>query len=282
MKIGKYEIKVMHTGTFALDGGAMFGIIPKIMWSRINPPDDQNRITLGAKVLLLESESKKILIDTGFGLNWDEKFNNIYRVDNSINTLANSLMTENIKEDEITDVLLTHLHFDHTGGSTRLENGKWVPTFPNAKYHVQKKHFDWALNPSEKDRASFINNRFLPLAENGILSFIDGEEEFDEHIKFLPVNGHTFSQQMIKISDQSDTLIYCGDLFPTSSHIPIPYVMGYDLEPLVTIAEKKKILPQAINENWKLFFEHDPEIIMATIATDGKSFMLNEVFEEMI
>ena len=258
MKIGKYEIKVLHTGTFALDGGAMFGIIPKIMWSRINPPDEQNRITLGAKVLLLESESKKILIDTGFGLNWDEKFNNIYRVDNSINTLANSLMTENIKEDEITDVMLTHLHFDHTGGSTRLENGKWVPTFPNAKYHVQKKHFDWALNPSEKDRASFITNRFLPLAENGILSFIDGEEEFDEHIKFLPVNGHTFSQQMIKISDQSDTLIYCGDLFPTSSHIPIPYVMGYDLEPLVTIAEKKKVLPQAINENWKLFFRPVP------------------------
>lgn len=282
MKIGKYEIKVLHTGTFALDGGAMFGIIPKIMWSRINPPDDQNRITLGAKVLLLESESKKILIDTGFGLNWDEKFNNIYRVDNSSNTLSNSLMNLNLKEDEITDVFLTHLHFDHTGGSTKFESGKWIPCFPNAKYHVQKKHFEWAMNPSEKDRASFIDNRYLPLAENGILTFIEGEKEFDDFIKFIPVNGHTFSQQMIKISDQSDTLLYCGDLFPTSSHIPIPYVMGYDLEPLVTISEKKKILPQAVDEKWKLFFEHDPEIIMATVTTNGKSFMLDEIFEEMI
>lgn len=281
MKIGKYEIRVLETGFFALDGGAMFGIIPKTIWNRSNPADTENRITLGAKSLLLISDSKKILIDTGYGDYWDEKFKSIYRVE-GFKSIDNSLQELGIKSDEITDVLLTHLHFDHTGGSTKLENGKWHPAFPNAAYHVQKNHFDWAMNPTEKDKASFISNRFLPLVEEGILKFTIGESEFDENIKFIPVNGHTFSQQMIKISDSSDTLLYCGDLFPTSSHIPIPYVMGYDLEPLVTIQEKKKILPIAIEQNWKLFFEHDPEIMMATVTTNGKSFMLNQIYEEFI
>ncbi len=282
MKIGKYELKVIETGVFGLDGGAMFGIIPKPLWSKFNPADEQNRVTLHARNLLLASDSRKILIDTGIGSDWDEKFKQIYRLDQSELTLSDSLNKLKIKPEDITDVLLTHLHFDHTGGSTFLKNGNWIPTFPNAKYYIQKKHFEWAINPTERDRGSFIQNRFLPLHNEGLLNFIDGEVQFDDEIEFLTINGHTSFQQMIKVHDSSNTVLYCGDLFPFTSHIPIPYVMGYDLQPLVTVQEKKKILPIAIEQNWKLFFEHDPEVIMATVAESQRGFSIDQVFTEMI
>jgi len=282
MKIGKYELKVIETGVFGLDGGAMFGIIPKPLWSKFNPADEQNRVTLHARNLLLLSDLRKILIDTGIGSDWDEKFIRNYRLDQSENTLSNSFNKHGIKPDEITDVLLTHLHFDHTGGSTYLKDGKWVPTFPNAKYYVQKKHFEWALNPTEKDRGSFIQNRFMPLHNEGLLNFIEGDVSFDDEIEFITINGHTSFQQMIKVHDSSNTILYCGDLFPFTSHIPIPYVMGYDLQPLVTIQEKKKILPIAVEQNWKLFFEHDSEVIMATVAESQGKFSIDKVFTEMI
>ena len=282
MKIGKYELKVIETGVFGLDGGAMFGIIPKPLWSKSNPADEQNRVSLNARNLLLVSDSRKILIDTGIGSDWDEKFIRNYRLDQSEKTMSNSFNKHSIKTDEITDVLLTHLHFDHTGGSTYLKDGKWIPTFPNAKYYVQKKHFEWALNPTDRDRGSFIQNRFLPLHNEGLLNFIDGEIQFDDEIEFITINGHTSFQQMIKVHDSSNTVLYCGDLFPFTSHIPIPYVMGYDLQPIVTVQEKKKILPLAIEQNWKLFFEHDPEVVMATVAESQGKFSIDKVFTEMI
>jgi len=282
MKIGKYELKVIETGVFGLDGGAMFGIIPKPLWSKFNPTDEQNRVTLHARNLLLLSDSRKILIDTGIGSDWDEKFIRNYRLDQSKFTLLNSLDKLKIKTEDITDVLLTHLHFDHTGGSTYLKNGNWIPTFPNAKYYVQKKHFEWALNPTDRDRGSFIQNRFMPLHNEGMLNFIDGDVSFDDEIDFLTINGHTSFQQMIKVHDSENTVLYCGDLFPFTSHIPILYVMGYDLQPLVTVQEKKKILPIAIEQNWKLFFEHDPEVIMATVAESQRGFSIDKVFTEMI
>jgi len=282
MKIGKYELKVIETGVFGLDGGAMFGIIPKPLWSKFNPTDEQNRVTLHARNLLLISDSRKILIDTGIGSDWDEKFIRNYRLDQTENTMFRSLNNFGIKPDEITDVLLTHLHFDHTGGSTYLKDGKWIPTFPNAKYYVQKKHFEWALSPTDRDRGSFIQNRFMPLHNEGLLNFIDGEVQFDNEIEFLTINGHTSFQQMIKVHDSSNTVLFCGDLFPFTSHIPIPYVMGYDLQPLVTVQEKKKILPIAIEQNWKLFFEHDPEVIMATVAESQRGFSIDQIYTEMI
>jgi glyoxylase-like metal-dependent hydrolase (beta-lactamase superfamily II) len=282
MKIGKYELYTIETSIFALDGGAMFGIIPKPLWNKSNPSDDKNRVTLHARNLLLVSGTRKILIDTGIGANWDEKFSRIYRLDQSEFALGKSLENLKIQASEITDVLLTHLHFDHTGGSTNLHDGKWFPTFPNAKYYVQKKHFDWAMNPIEKDRASFIHPRFLPLHQEGLLNFVNGSEQFDDEIEFIPINGHTISQQMVKISDSSNTVLYCADLFPFASHIPIPYVMGYDLQPMVTIEEKKKILLMAIDQNWKLFFEHDPEVVMATVAESQHGFSIDQVFTEMI
>jgi glyoxylase-like metal-dependent hydrolase (beta-lactamase superfamily II) len=171
MKIGKYDITTLETGTFALDGGAMFGIIPKPLWETTNPADDKNRITLKAKCMLMRSDNKIILVDTGMGSFWDEKFQKIYDVDQSDNTLLNSLKKYNLAPSDITDVIITHLHFDHTGGSTVFENGKWIPAFPKAKYHVQKKHFRLATNPTDKDRGSFIRERFMPLAEEGVLEF---------------------------------------------------------------------------------------------------------------
>lgn len=282
MKIGKYELKVIETGVFGLDGGAMFGIIPKPLWSKFNPADDQNRVSLHARNLLLVSNSRKILIDTGIGSDWDEKFKQIYRLDQSELTLSDSLNKLKIKPEDITDVLLTHLHFDHTGGSTYLKDGNWIPTFPNAKYYVQKKHFEWALNPTDRDRGSFIQNRFMPLHDEGLLNFTEGEVQFDDEIEFLIINGHTSFQQMIKVHDSSNTVLFCGDLFPFTSHIPIPYIMGYDLQPLITVQEKKKILSIAIEQNWKLFFEHDPEVIMATVAESQRGFSIDQVFTEMI
>jgi len=281
MKIGKYKLTAIDTVTFGLDGGAMFGIIPKPLWQKYNPADDQNRVTLGARSLLLESESRKILIDTGIGEFWDDKFKSIYRFDKVENTLISSLGKLNINKDDITDVLLTHLHFDHTGGSTTFEDGKWVPTFPNAKYYVQKEHYNWAINPSDRDRASFVQNRFVPLNENGVLQLVNRDFKLDNEFEVIIINGHTFAQQMIKISDGTKTLLYCGDLLPFSSHIPLPYIMGYDLQPLVTLNEKKELYPKAIEENWLLFFEHDPEVVAATITKNDKGFYLKEVFTEL-
>lgn len=278
MKIGKYHLSAIETITFGLDGGAMFGIIPKPLWQKFNPADQQNRVTLGARSLLLEDGKRKILIDTGIGDGWDEKFKSIYRFDRIENTLLTSLQSKNIYPDQITDVILTHLHFDHTGGSTSFINGKWEPTFPNAKYYVQKKQYEWAINPSDRDRASFFKDRFVPLNDEGILKLIEPDYKIDAELDFIIINGHTFSQQMIKISDSSNTLLYCGDLLPFSSHVPLPYIMGYDLQPLVTLQEKKDLYPRAIEENWILFFEHDPEVVAATITKNDKGYYLKDVF----
>lgn len=281
MQIGKYKLTVVNTGYFRLDGGAMFGIIPKNLWEKTNPPDEQNRIKLATRNLLLENGERKILVDTGMGNKWNDKAKTIYDIDQKKHSIEISLGKLNVKPGDITDVILTHLHFDHTGGSTKSENGRIVPTFPNAKYYVQKKNYEWAMNPSDRDRGSYLKENFSPLFEEGILKLLDEKGKFDDEIDFVIVNGHTFSQQLLKISDSSNTILYCCDLFPTTSHIPLPYVMGYDLQPLVTVAEKKKILPLAVEENWKLFFEHDPETICATVINTEKGFKVGEKFNKL-
>jgi len=278
MKIGKYEIKIVLTGFFSLDGGAMFGIIPKPLWEKTNPADSSNRITLATRNLLLQSDSKNILIDTGMGNKWSEKEKTIYAVDENI-SLESALNEHNLRKEDITDVILTHLHFDHTGGSVEIENEKLIPAFPNAKYYVQKQNFEWAKNPSDRDKGSYIKQNFMPLFENGVLNLIDGESHFDDEIEFLIINGHTFGQQMIKISDSQNTLLYCADLLPFVSHIPLPYIMGYDLQPMITLEEKKKYLQKALDGNWKIFFEHDPETAMVTLKSTDKGIRVNERFD---
>ncbi|MCX7876582.1 MAG: MBL fold metallo-hydrolase [Melioribacteraceae bacterium] len=278
MKIGKYSLHVIENYQFALDGGAMFGIIPKPLWQNNNPSDELNRIKLVDRNLLLISDTKKILIDTGIGNYWDEKFKRIY--DLKENETKNSLAGLKIEPNEITDVILTHLHFDHTGGSTKFENDKWLPAYPNAKYYIQQKHFEWAINPSERDKGSFIKERFLPLAKEGLLVQTN-ETEFDDEISFIVVNGHTFSQQLVKISDGNKTILFCGDLIPYVTQIPIPYIMSYDLQPLITIEEKKNVLNKAVEENWLLIFEHDPYFTASTVSKNDKGFFAQNKFIEL-
>lgn len=280
MQIGKYKIKTILSGYIALDGGAMFGIIPKPLWVKTNPADELNRVTLSTRNLLLISEDKKILIDTGMGNKWDEKSRNIYRIDPTIE-LEQTLELNGVKAGEITDVLLTHLHFDHTGGSTKEVNGKLIPAFPNARYFVQKKNFEWALNPSDRDKGSYIKENFEPLVKEGVLNLIDGEINFDENISFRIINGHTFAQQMIKISDSSNTVLYCADLMPFVSQIRIPYVMGYDLQPMITVQEKKKYLQLAADENWYLYFGHDPQFAAATVKHSEKGIIQDKTFLDL-
>lgn len=281
MKIGNYNLSVIETGTLGLDGGAMFGVVPKALWQKTNPADQSNRVKLAARNLLLESGDRKILIDTGIGNGWDEKFVKIYSIDQTENSLFNSLKEKGIAPEDITDVILTHLHFDHTGGAVVFDGEKVLPAFPNAKYYVRKKQFEWANNPSDRDKGSFVKNRFNTLYDEGILALIDEGKEFDEGIELFEVNGHTFSQQLVKISDNSKTLFYCADLIPFASHLHIPYVMGFDLQPLITVLEKKEYLFQAVEENWYLFFEHDPKIVSATVELTNKGYKAKDTFERL-
>jgi glyoxylase-like metal-dependent hydrolase (beta-lactamase superfamily II) len=190
-------------------------------------------------------------------------------------------MKAGLRAEEITDVILTHLHFDHTGGSTIIKNGKLSPSFPNAKYYVQKENFEWAFNPTDRDKGSYIKDNFMPLMEFGVLNLLNGETQFDENLNLIVVNGHTIGQQLIKISDSSKTMLYCGDLIPTASHIPLPYIMGYDLQPLVTLEDKTKILKNAYDEKWMLFFEHDPYASYASIARTEKGYKAENIYNEL-
>jgi len=278
MKIGKYTVHIIDSGYFGLDGGAMFGVVPKPLWEKTNPADEQNRIKLAARNLLLVSDSKKILFDTGMGNKWSEKNKKIYAVDHVSSSLERSLSGLNLTRGDITDVIITHLHFDHSGGCTVYNNSKLEPAFPNATYYIQKQQYQWAVNPSEKDQGSFFKDDFVPLKEEGVLLQIEGEKKFDDEIDLIVVHGHTFGQQLLKISDLSNTLFYCCDLFPTVSHIPIPYMMGYDIQPLITVEEKKKLLKTALDEDWKLFFAHDPEIAYATLKSTDKGIRVKDRF----
>lgn len=280
MKIGKYHLYTVLSSYFGLDGGAMFGIIPKPLWEKTNPADEVNRVTLATRNLLLISDSRKILIDTGMGNKWDDKSKNIYRIDTKLD-LELALEQSGIKAEDITDVLLTHLHFDHTGGSTKIVDGKLIPTFPNARYHVQKQNFEWAMNPSDRDRGSYIKENFEPLANEGLLNLLTNTE-FDDFISFEIINGHTFGQQMVKISDAVNTVLYCADLLPFVSHIRLPYIMAYDLQPLVTLSEKKKYLKKAVDENWILYFGHDPEYAAVTLKQSDKGIVQDKVFVDLI
>ncbi len=192
--------------------------------------------------------------------------------------LGTSLEALGVKPDDITDVLLTHLHFDHAGGSTYRDDGVLKPTFPRARYFVQKRHWEQAMNPTEKDRGSFMSEDFLPLREHGLLEFTDGEGEIFPDISLLVMDGHTSAQQLPRISDGKKTLLYACDLFPTTSHIPLPYIMAYDLRPLKTLEEKKKILAEAAEDKWIIFFEHDPHTVAGTVMRSDKGFVFENPY----
>lgn len=273
LTIGPYTLTPIETGRFALDGGAMFGVVPKNLWSKSNPPDEQNRIPMAMRALLVQGNGKNILIDSGMGEKYDDKLRSIYKLDNSGGTIITSLAEVGLKPEDITDVLQTHLHFDHCGGSVmQTADGKLVPTFPNARHYVQKEALAWARKPTEKDRASFLKNDWEPLAAEGMLEEIDGAGEWLPGINLHIFNGHTKAQQLPEITDGTKHVFFCADLVPTKAHINFPYVMGYDNFPLTTLEEKKRIIPQMYEEKWMLFLEHDPVDALVTIEATERGF----------
>jgi glyoxylase-like metal-dependent hydrolase (beta-lactamase superfamily II) len=276
MRIGAYEITSLETGRFSLDGGAMFGVVPWVFWSKLIPPDERQRIALAARSWLVRGNGKNILVDTGNGTKWSDKLKDIYNLDMSTADLLTSLAGAGLKPEDITDVILTHLHFDHTGGSTTLVKRELVPTFPNARYYVQKKHWELSGHPTEKDRGSFMRDDFVPLMDHRVLELVDGEGELFPGIELLVTNGHTSAQQLPKISDGKSSILFCCDLLPTTAHLPWPYVMGYDVRPLVTLEEKRKIVTRAFDEHWILFLQHDPTAEAVTLKPTDKGFTVDQ------
>jgi glyoxylase-like metal-dependent hydrolase (beta-lactamase superfamily II) len=250
----------------------MFGVVPKTLWQRSYAPgDERNRIPMAAKALLLRSAERTILVDTGNSPMMPAKLLDIYGISYEQYSLEASLEIAGVRPAEVTDVVLTHLHFDHAGGAVAPDGG---PRFTNATYYVQREQFDWAQAPSEKDRASFMPEYYQPLVDAGVLELLDGSGEVLPGIHVDPLFGHTAAMQSVRVTDGSSTLFYPADLMPTSAHVPVPYVMGYDNHPLTTIAEKKRLLPQIIDEGWIVVFEHDAFRDAATIVAGERGPVL--------
>lgn len=259
------RVQPVVEATFGLDGGAMFGIVPRPLWNRNNPADENNRIDLACRCLLVEYEDRRVLIDVGIGRQWSEKETSIYKIDAS-HELHGTLQEHGVQADEIDDVILTHLHFDHAGGLTRTEGGRSVPTFPDAHHWVQKQNWAWAQSPSARDSGSYRPQDFSFLESGDVeLTLIDGIDEIMPGIEVLPCHGHTFGMQIVKVSTADHTYVHLADLIPTTSHLRDPYVMGYDLQPLETVREKREILYHAARNDWILVFEHDPETSMGRV-----------------
>jgi len=276
MQIGPYTLYSIETSEFALDGGAMFGIIPKPLWEKKASADDQNRISMVTRSLLLVSEDRKIIVDTGNGSKWQEKFKDIYRIELDNMNMERSLNKYGFNADGITDVYCTHLHFDHIGGNTQLIDGRLEPTFPNATYWVQSENWELANSPSEKDAGSFMSDDWSVLEENEMIQFVDGKESFLPGIENHLTYGHTTGMMHPIIGDSSQKLIYMADLIPMAAHIPLPWVMAYDIHPVQTVEEKREILPKIVDEEWTIFFEHDPVFQAAKVDFDGKHYQLKE------
>lgn len=277
MKLGAFDIEPVTDGRFRLDGGAMFGVVPKILWEKCCQPDEQNRISLGLNCLLIRTGRKNILLDTGLGDKEDAKFQEMFAVER-IPTLRDSLKMQGLDPEDIHMVVNTHLHFDHAGGNTVRENGAIVSTFPRAKYFVQRGEYEDAARANERTRASYRRENFTPVAHVDQWEFMDGETELVPGVSVVVTEGHTRHHQSIKIESEGQIAFYLGDLIPTVSHLPLPYIMGYDLYPLQTLETKRWVLDRALSENWLLVFEHDPRVLMGRVRKDieGK-FYLEEV-----
>ena len=265
----------INTGYFKLDGGAMFGVVPKSIWHKINPADGNNLCSWALRCLLIEDENRLILIDTGLGDKQDAKFFGHYHLHGN-DTLDKSLAGHGFDRDDITDVILTHLHFDHCGGSIMREGDQLVPAFKNAMYWSDRTHWDWAIRPNDREKASFLKENILPIEQSGQLRFVqpgyiieegtipDNPEaplafnSFSNNISIRYVNGHTAAMMLPQIKYRDKTIVYMADLLPSQGHIPIPYIMAYDMFPLKTLHEKKSFLQEAAANDYILFFEHDP------------------------
>ena len=274
----------IETGNFKLDGGAMFGVVPKTIWNRTNPADDNNLIDLAARCLLIEDGNKLILIDTGMGNKQSEKFFGYYSLWGT-HSMDKSLAKHGFHRDDITDVFMTHLHFDHCGGSVQWNQDKtgYEPAFKNAKFWSNENHWEWATKPNPREKASFLSENILPMQESGQLNFIqrpEGDFLSQSALGFgiFFADGHTEKQMIPHIQYKDKTIVFCADLLATAGHIPIPYVMGYDTRPLLTMPEKEKFLNAAAENNYYLFLEHDAHNEIITVEKTEKGVRLKERF----
>jgi len=281
------KLYTVNTGYFKLDGGAMFGVVPKSIWNKINASDENNMCNWALRCLLIEDGNRLILIDNGIGDKQDEKFFSFYYLHGD-DTLDKSLAKLGFSKDDITDVLLTHLHFDHCGGSIAREGDKLVPEFKKATYWSNKPHWDWAVKPNEREKASFLKENILPIQESGQLKFIQvsqasenklGHTPFAENISVRFVSGHTQAMMLPQINYKEKTVVYMADLLPSAGHIPLPYVMAYDMFPLTTLQEKKSFLQEAVENNYILFFEHDPQIECCDLQTTDRGIRPKNTFK---
>ncbi|MFS4446036.1 MBL fold metallo-hydrolase [Maribacter sp. 2307UL18-2] len=272
----------VETGNFKLDGGAMFGVVPKVIWQRTNPADANNRIDIAARSLLIEDGDRLILIDTGMGNKQSDKFFGYYDRWGD-HTIDDSLKKIGFHRDDITDVFMTHLHFDHCGGSIQWNHDRtgFEPAFKNALFWTDERHWNWAVNPNVREKASFLKENLWPMKESGQLKFVSrGEDSFVENSELgfdiLFVDGHTEKQMIPHIRYQNTTLVFTADLIPTVGHIPVPYVMGYDTRPLLTLSEKGAFMDKAVQNNYVLFFEHDAHHEICTLRETEKGVRLKE------
>lgn len=273
------KLHAIETGLFKLDGGAMFGVVPKSIWNKTNPADENNLCTWAMRCLLIEDGDRLILVDNGIGNKQDEKFLRHYYLHGD-DTLDKSLKAKGFNKDDITDVFLTHLHFDHCGGSIIREGEKLRPAFKNAFYWSNEKHWDWAVNPNDREKASFLKDNILPIQESGQLRFIADKDgvEFHEGVNIRFAYGHTDAMMLPQIQYKGRTLVYMADLLPSVGHIPLPYVMAYDMFPMKTLTEKKAFLQEAADNNYILILEHDSQNECCTLKETEKGIRLDETF----
>jgi glyoxylase-like metal-dependent hydrolase (beta-lactamase superfamily II) len=272
------QLYTINTGFFKLDGGAMFGVVPKTMWNKLNPADENNMCNWAMRSLLIQDGNKLILVDNGIGDKQDAKFFSHYYL-NGNDSLEKSLAQHGFHASDITDVLLTHLHFDHCGGSIKKENEKYVTAFPNATYWSDSRHWEWATNPNDREKASFLKENILPISDSGQLKFVDkNEDEFFDSIKIRYAFGHTDAMMLPEVEYKGKKIVFMADLIPAAAHIPVPFVMAYDMFPMKTLTEKKSVLTEACEKEMILFFEHDPQVECCTLMNTEKGIRVNETF----
>lgn len=269
LKLGEMTVEPLVEGRFALDGGAFFGVVPRPLWERKFQPDERNRISLVTRAMLVRAGTRKILVDTGIGDRWDGKNRAIYGIDHSGGGLDGALQRVGLSRGDITDVVLSHLHFDVAGALTREEAGEAKLAFPRATIHLQRRHWKWAHQPSEKDKGSFRPEDFALLERSGQLHLLEGATELYAGVNLVMSEGHTVGMQLVRLESGGETVMFCGDLLPTTGHLHAPWVSAFDLYPLTSIEEKRQLLAQAVEESWKLFITRDPGVALCTVKDDG-------------
>ena len=272
-QIGKWKIFALETGDFRLDGGAMMGSVPRVLWEKSNPADELNRIDLSLRCLLLDDGENRVLIESGMGDKLTSKFAKMFHVLQPDHPLKERLGEIGYKMEDITHMILTHLHFDHAGGATIIdESNNFIPAFPNAVYYVSDSNWDAGKNPSPRDSASYLDINYAPLQQAGKLEMVAENSIIMDGISTISVNGHTFGQQLIKVKSEGDTLIFCSDLIPLRSHLKLPWIMGYDLNAVLTLEDKTKFLNEAAEKKWWLWFYHDPLTVAVKIRSSKKYY----------